>query len=109
MGDATIRGWLTEVGFDWERGRIIWQKPKSKKWPAYDPVAAEEIDRWATILDLVFDDGFGSPECPRFIAKDARAMYFPSQYDGSTSCVVVLLNLDAYLDPKVPSPYPGGS
>lgn len=101
--DASVRKWLTMACFDWDEGVIVYQDgdlySKRRK--------GKVIDRTHPILDHKFNSGYGSPECPCFIAKDRRATYFPSQYDGSTELVVVLNDIMAYT--KTSTPYPGGS
>lgn len=107
---ATIRAWLTDGGFDWTDGRILWQDTEeddsSPGWAT--PRAAAWIEPTHAILDKEFHDGYGGPECPRFIAEDNKALYFPNQYDGSTGLTVVMKDLSHYLDPKNETPYPGG-
>jgi hypothetical protein len=46
--------------------------------------------------------------CPRFIAQDENAVYFPAQYDGSTWLEKVDLRMASYVGPNaIPTPYPG--
>ena len=103
----TIRDWLTRGSFNWDKGRIIYQA--TDKFCGWDePLSAEEISKEHPILDHEFNRGFGAPECPRFIAEDEKALYFPEQYDGATSLTVVYKDIDWYLDAENPTPYPGG-
>lgn len=82
---ATIREWLDTAGFDWNSGKIIWQRTEYNEYPGWEsPVDACFIPKDHHILDEVFDDGFGGSECPRFIAEDDKTFYFPAQYDGTT-------------------------
>jgi len=37
----------------------------------------------ASVLDLVFDDGYGSTQSPSFCAWSASFVVFPVQYDGA--------------------------
>lgn len=105
---ATLRGWLTEAGFDWSDGRILWQDT-GESGPGWgSPTAASWITPEHAILDTEFSEGYGSAECPRFIAEDSTTLYFPYQYDGATGLVVVRKDLTHYLDPKNETPYPGG-
>lgn len=107
--DTTIREWLTEAGFDFAAGRILWQDTGEDSSPGWaTPTAAAFIPADHAILDKAFDSGYGGSECPRFVAEDAVAIYFPSQYDGSTRIVKVHKNLERYLDPNNETPYPGG-
>lgn len=106
----TILEMLTEAGFDWDTGKIILQESEG-----YAPGWARQIlstkltkDFSEAILHEEFDDGYGSPQCPRFVAKDNRKIYFPTQYDGSTSIDSVFINITEYLDIINPTPYPGG-
>jgi len=106
---ATIKQWLDEKGFDWANGRIVYQEVKqghSLEWGM--PKAGRLIDADDPILIQQFDSGYGWPECPRFVAEDARGMYFPGQYDGATLVVMVHKDITVYLDKDMPTPYPGG-
>jgi hypothetical protein len=107
---ATIYDWLTELDFDFSSGVIIFQAVEKNEAPGwYDPINAEIINNNHPILHQEFDDGFGSPSCPRFIAKDDQAIYFPYQYDGSTNIQKIWLNIYQYLDfTNHHTPYPGG-
>jgi len=108
---ATIREWLDYSGFDWERGEILWQEVTAGDYcPGWGtPKTGMMIDKTHSILDEEFDDGFGAPRCPRFLARDNRRIYFPYQYDGSTACCDVELNWSVYLGDKPnETPYPGG-
>jgi hypothetical protein len=111
---STLREWLNDENFDWETGEIILQNRKPTEWDE-KPYAggwdecdfADRISQEHEVLDYNFDNGFGRPECPRFIAKDKEAIYFPSQYDGSTCLEKVYLDISKYLavTNKI---YPGG-
>ena len=106
---ATIREWLNAFGFNWESGKIIYQETCGDA-PGWDePVAARLVGHWDPILCLEFDAKWGGPECPRFVAEDDAAIYFPAQaqYDGSTWCVRIWKDLLRYLDIANESPYPG--
>ena len=115
---ATIREWLDGSGFDWESGKIIHQGTRNEwdedeeceLYPGWSPpTGAKVITRDHAILDKQFNTGFGGPDCPRFVARDPVAIYFPGQYDGSTWLVRVWINIDRYLDfEKNETPYPGG-
>jgi len=106
---ATLRKMLRDAGFDWDSGRIIYQRCEDNCPPGWSgPVEAREIDFNDPILDQEFDDGYGSPEMPRFIAEDDTRIYFPAQYDGLTWIETVYKDIDAYLDPNNSTPYPGG-
>lgn len=112
MSEQTLRKWLDAAGFDWANGRIVLHADEDGKpcTGSYShPQTVGFIDRDHPVLDQAFDSGYGSPECPSIVARDGRAMYFPSQYDGSTSLERVETNLDYYLDPNHQTPYPGGS
>jgi hypothetical protein len=60
------------------------------------------------VLDEQFYSGHGCPSCPRFIAEDSVAIYFPWQYDGATGLQKVYKNLDVYLTGDEETPFPGG-
>ena len=104
----TIREWLSESNFDWEEGTIIYHETGLYNHPGWESVkSASIIENDHPILDKYFYDGYGSPRCPRFVAKDKNHMYFPGQYDGSTFIVVVSINMQDYLN-GMETPYPGG-
>ena len=107
----TLRMWLTGEGFDWENGVILYQGVEEDCSPgwAYDDDLEETIQITDThpILDEEFDSGFGSPQCPRIFAKDEMAIYFPTQYDGSTSLERVIINPKYYIGNTKATPYPG--
>ena len=107
---TTIRQWLNEGGFDWDKGRIIIQEVNGN-YPGEDwndRISASE-DKAHFLVDKEFDSGYGGPECPRFIAEDKDKLYFPEQYDGATSLCIVFKDISKYLNYKdYPSPYPGG-
>lgn len=107
---ATIRQWLTDAGFKWNSGRIILQEVGEDEYcPGWgNPESAREATPSDRKLDYEFESGFGAPRCPRFIAEDDEFIYFPSQYDGATSLVVVFRDISKYLNPDNPTPYPGG-
>lgn len=108
---ATIREWLENNGFDFETGTIVYQ-PTTGSSPgcSYD----EEIQQGVivgkahVILDREFNNGYGSPQCPRFFARDNDAVYFPVQYDGMTYCERVPIDTAVYVNGNQPTPYPGG-
>ena len=105
---ATIREWLSESNFDWEKGTIIYQEVNDEDYPGWGEVKHTSIiENNHPVLDKVFDDGYGSADCPRFVAKDRNNMYFPEQYDGSTCIVVVSTDMQDYLN-GMETPYPGG-
>ena len=104
---ATIKEWLDKAGFDWENGRVIVQI--TEHTPGWDdPADAYEASKDGRLINKKFCDDFGGPECPRFVAEDKEKIYFPDQYDGATSLVSIYKNIEKYLDPKNPTPYPGG-
>jgi len=107
---TTIRDWLTEMHFDFSSGVIIFQSVKDNQAPGwYDPISSEVINENHPVLNQEFNSGFGSPSCPRFIAKDNEAVYFPYQYDGSTNIQKIWLDINNYLDfTHYYTPYPGG-
>lgn len=106
---TTIREWLNIKGFDWPTGSIIYQETADGHYPGWqDPLNSYKITSKHHILDKPFNSGFGGPECPRFFARDKEAVYFPSQYDGSTRCVRVAIDPDYYLIPGNETSYPGG-
>lgn len=111
---ATIHQWLKAVNFNFKCGIILYQPVEiyedyypSPGWTT--PASAELVGENHTILHKEFHNGFGSPQCPRFVAKDDQAIYFPCQYDGATNIQKVWLDLNKYLDfNNHHTPYPGG-
>ena len=127
---TTLREQLTEAGFDWSpHATIIVQRyrdPHAHSPSFYDGVFVE--GHWYTlgwchasdvenvtiphdhpILDQPFDDGFGSPQMPRFWCKTPQYIYFPGTYDGSTWVSRVALYPGMYLGKDAESlPYVGG-
>jgi hypothetical protein len=116
---ATFREFLDRQKFDWNSGTILIQWTTSgckdtdgtdierSGWD--DITGASFIMFDHPILDREFSDDYGGPECPRFVAEDKEAIYFPGTYDGSTWCDKVYKELDRYLDWKnLETPYVGG-
>ena len=114
---ATIRKFLDGKGFDWLLGSVYIQivrgridgEPESVR-PGWDMeiIAVYRAVARDRILDYEFSDDYGGPECPRFIAYDPGAVYFPAQYDGATWCEKVLYPPERYLEGTALTPYPGG-
>ena len=107
---TTLRANLTEQGFDWETGEILYQETDDGTYPGWEPpLRGMMIGADHPILDLEYDSGFGGPHCPRFIARDKNAVYHPAQYDGSTWIERAPTGWAQYLgDNPEPTPYPGG-
>jgi hypothetical protein len=116
---ATIREWLDLARFDWLCGIIVYHETATDEDREYEmepsPGWSERvgpgqvIPRDHPILDHMFRTGYGGPMCPRFIAQDGNAVYFPAQYDGSTWLEKVDLRMASYVGPNaIPTPYPGG-
>ncbi|RKY62981.1 MAG: hypothetical protein DRP95_00130 [Candidatus Latescibacterota bacterium] len=106
---ATLRKELDRLGFDWKSGRILVQEVFENMFHAWsDSEGARWVDFDDPILDLEFG-GFGDEvQCPRFVAEDKEAIYFPAQYDGDTWVEKVYKDIGRYLDWKnYESPYPG--
>lgn len=106
---TTLREELTVSGFDWDAkgARIIIQSSDSQ-FPGWSHgTSAKEIGVDAPELDTEFNDGYGGPTCPRFIAEDDVAIYMPWQYDGATGVFSVRKDISVYLDTKYSTPYPG--
>lgn len=105
---GTLRKELTELGFDWNNGKIIlWHLDG----PVYSWDEEKAIPRWINVwddvaLDYEYDTGYGSADTPHFIAEDKDWIYMPGQYDGSTWLYKVNKNIEYYLDHK--PPYEGG-
>lgn len=106
---VTLRQWLTQAKFDFAEGRIIYHPVRDNEYPGYSDLWGEPIPMPEEILDQVFRADYEGPECPRFIAEDSRALYFPYKDKGRTGLVVVYKNLDAYTTRLEQTPYPGSS
>lgn len=110
---STIKEWLSELNYDWADGLLIIHPTEGNR-PGRSDLNGNAAwytgsdSRDAELVNHEFNDGFGAPECPRFIAYDKKAVYFPSQYDGATQCEKVYLNPHKYLDGKTDTPYPWG-
>ena len=102
----TVRDWLESAGFDPENGVIVLHE-WGRNYP-YKAKTAEIVTIDDPRLAKEFDSGYGSPECPPFIAKDNKAIFFPSQYDGATCINRVELDINYYLNVENATPYPGG-
>jgi hypothetical protein len=114
---TTLRKMLNHAQFNWAQGEILvqfivdkeWEPTPVPGWSRFDPVQGDYtsfIEYDNPILDAEFDSGFGSPDCPRFVAKDKEKIYFPVQYDGSTWLEWIWLDIDKYTIED--TPYPGG-
>ena len=109
---ATLRKMLDNAGFCWDTGVIVWQdvteEAHSPGWAGEDELKKPEfIDKHHAVLDTEFDASYGAPRCPRFVAKDHRRIFFPVQYDGSTTVDWVCQSLTPYMNGEN-FPYPGG-
>lgn len=115
----TIRELLDDKDFDWENGVIIYQHTDDDDPKMANIIGAERIcnmDSFSPdastfknhpILDVKFDVGYGSPKCPRFVAKDSKKIYFPAEYDGATWCESVFIDIMEYLNwGNTPTPFP---
>jgi len=104
---TTLRKELESVGFDFDKGKIIIKE--TDDCPGWDNMGSGRfIKSTDSLLDNEFDDGYGRPECPAFIAVDEECLYFPRQYDGATGVDKIHKNIDIYLLDDEPTPYPGG-
>ena len=109
MDYSTIRKWLDQSGFRWDKGKIIIQECGIGRFPGWGtPVSARIASKDDHVLNIEFYSGHGGPECPRFVAEDDVAIYFPAQYDGATNIEKIWKGLDEYLTLSEPTPYPGG-
>ena len=110
---ATLREFLDDVAFDWDGGLVVYQPVTSGSyspgWGTAEP--GRLIGKNDPILDFDFDAGYGALNCPRFFARDGKAVYFPVQYDGATCPERVVIAVEEYTrtDGKHrETPYPGG-
>ena len=106
---TNVKKMLDLLGFDWDSGKIIWQRVDNDSCPGWGtPACAEIIAHDHDILVKEFSDGYGSPKCPRIVAEDKAAIYFPIMYDGNTWFEKIYKNINQYLDWKnYESPYFG--
>jgi hypothetical protein len=104
---ATLRAWLTEAGFNFDTGIIVYHDTDEVYWSDY-VISRQVIRKDHPIIDMEFDDGYGRPECPNIVAFDGPFMFFPQQYDGATSLVKVSTRFEDYLVEGSSTPYPGG-
>jgi len=122
---TTLRRELRKVGFDFRKGRIIYQPIKECDFeyegivgrytpsPGYadeDEVEAPiEIDVNHPILDHVFATDSCSPDIPRFVAEDDKKIYFPCKgYNGDSTWVGwVYKDISEYIESKGYLPYLG--
>jgi len=109
---ATLRKWLTEQGFDFKTGVIVFEDTRQDHHPYNSPVHYYEsqavrsiIDFQHPILDHEFDDGYGSAQCPRIVARSGDFLFVPLEYDGSTQLVKINVNPEYYLDSDESTPY----
>lgn len=116
---ATLRKWLENAGVDWNSLVIVahtltedsysagWGE--SKRAFKFDYRENKLPDSQINgLLDFDFDDGYGAPEAPRFVARDKDKTYFPVQYDGATWIDSVYHDINIYMDTNNDTPYPGG-
>ena len=105
---ATIRKWLDALDFDWSTG-IVLHQPTPGETPGWAHTVEPTCVMPDEVLDQEFDDGFGGPQCPRFVAYDHAFVYFPSQYDGATGPERVPRDPGWWAEnPDAETPYPGG-
>jgi len=111
---ATLKEWLDELEFDYDSGEfILWDnKGEVYSWEEDAPKKSILVAKGREdilllgILTREFDDGYGSPEAPHFIAYDKDFIYLPASYDGSTWAYKVARNSE-YYHTHLP-PYEGG-
>lgn len=103
---ATLRKFLDACTFDWNTGRILIQKECAGSYS--EKANPRYIQRTDPILDLPFDNGYGSVGCPAFIAEDQDAIYVLAVYDGASWCSKIYKSLSRYLDPNCETPCIGG-
>ena len=102
---ATVKEFLDSCGFDWDTG-VVFIQPTEDGSPGWSSPSGPMHRATQDDLTSGFDSGYRGPECPRYIAEDKEAIYFPSQYDGSTCGEKVLKDIRRY-GPECPTPYPG--
>jgi hypothetical protein len=104
----TLRKELTELGFDWNTGKIIlWNLDgEYRSWSESQPVVKTIKDWKDKDLDYEYDTGYGSADTPHFIAEDDKFIYMPVQYDGASWLYKVSKDIDYYMTNE--PPYEGG-
>ena len=106
----TLRKELTELGFDWSKGRIILWHLDGELRPWHfdeETISPRIIVEWKDdALDYEYDTGYGGADTPHFVAEDNEFIYLPAQYDGSTWLYKVSKDIDYYMEHQ--PPYVGG-
>jgi hypothetical protein len=108
---AKLREMLEHAGFHWQTGVIVYQHTEDDTpgWACKSScLPSVVIAHDHPVLDLEFDNGYGGPEMPRFVANDSARLYFPVQYDGATHICAVYRNASDYCGITDMTPYPGG-
>lgn len=110
---------FTDAGFDWEKGKMIYQAVEKDEWGDYltspsqitdgDPKSNTiYIDTSHPILDEEFEAASGW-DCPRLFGKDQNCIYILSQQSQYTNYVrieKIHFDLDYYIkNPQNLIPY----
>jgi len=93
----TVREELTRLGFDWNKGIIIYQKVinDNNKFRRYIKSAkGKVISSFHPILDTKYDSSLSGYDAPRIIAKDKHYIYFLCIYDGATWFEKIAINIE---------------
>lgn len=106
---ATIREMLTEKGFDWKHGTIVWQGDPDWRYSlgCTRPVGAYILNTDPR-LDEAQSLGFGGATVPLFIAQDRERIYFMDQYDGAQNLCSIFRDIESYVGSEEIIPVPGG-
>lgn len=105
----SFRELLNENGFDWEKGRIIYQEapsylPGRVAWNYFNGTV--EISKDHPALDWKPEKGFPGNQMRRLVGFDSRAIYFPHAYECMDTMMVVFTSPEPYLaDWKLYTPY----
>ena len=115
---ATLRKWFEELNVDLSKLVLVAHAVGGSQYPGWRSATAAVKFDFRTpgaldvhphpLLDTEFDDSYGGPQAPRFVAQDEDWIYFVGTYDGSTWLQPVNKNLDFYMNHENEVPYVGG-
>ena len=118
---TTLEKELNKVGFDWATGKLVVhtlaEHSYSPGWGSGERAVVFDYSKDNQLHDELlhheYNNGYGSPQCPRFVGEDSKFLYFPVQYDGATWVDKIAKDIAFYtmFDEKGnlnETPYPGG-
>jgi len=95
----TLRELLTEAAFNWDEGRIIYQRvrqPLPGNACAHNICDTVEIQKDHPVLDWRPKQP-GGMKLPRIVAFDSKRIYFPVGYSCADTVVGVYFEAESYL------------